>query len=345
MTYIRNSGLWKEFESIYLRNNDSWKEVSKMYERYGASWRLIWQKTLGLLDSSGNELAFPIILSGTTAKELILTSGGDFQAQVVMWGSGAYQSGGYTYGVVQFRKDYKYLLRVNYGGGTGGQGYATPNGGSGGGYAGLFEGSTTSVSATTGQALLIAGGAGGGSGYGTGAGGGGGGTGSNGFDGGGESFLAGAKGSGGTQSTGGSGGATGFSGGAVTVAATKGGNGSSLQGGNGGRCGVYWQNGYDGTSVWTYYGSDGGGAGGGGYYGGGGGGGGGASGNGPSTEFIGYSGGGAGGSGYVNTSKVLGPRGTGGFGGASDPNRGNAGSFSTATVGSENNARVVIRLL
>jgi hypothetical protein len=346
MAYIRDNGLWKEFESVHLRNNGSWKEISQMYERYGGSWRLIWKKTVGLLDSNGNELQFPIILSGNTQKELVLTAGGDLQAEVVMWGSGAYQTGGYTYGKVQFKKDFKYLLRINYGGGSGGQGYATPNGGSGGGYAGLFEGTKTSVSAIQSQALLIAGGAGGGSGYGTGAGSGGGTTGTNGFDGGGSgTWLAGKKGLSGSQTSGGTGGPKGSIGGAVTIEATSGVNGTALQGGSGGRCGVYWQNGFDGTTVWTYYGSDGAGGGGGGYFGGGGGGGGGASGNGQSTEFIGYSGGGAGGSGYVNTTKVLTPRATGPFGGQSDPNRGGAGSFDTSTTGSKNNARVVIRLL
>lgn len=346
MTYIKDNGSWKEFEDVYLHNGGSWKQIGKIYERYGGSWRLIWKKSVGLLDQNGNELQFPIILSGSTARELVVTAGGDFQAEVVMWGSGAYQTGGYTYGVVQFRQNYKYLLRINYGGGSGGAGYATPNGGSGGGYAGLFEGSTTSVSATTSQALLIAGGAGGGSGYGTGAGAGGGSTGTNGFDGGGNgTWLAGKKGLQGTQTAGGAGGSKGSIGGAITIEATSGGTGSALQGGAGGRCGVYWQNGFDGTSVWTYYGSDGAGGGGGGYYGGGGGGGGGATGNGPSTEFIGYSGGGAGGAGYVNTTKVLTPSGTGGFGGSTDPNRGNAGSFDTSTTGSKNNARVVIRLI
>lgn len=345
MPGIRDGGVWKEFKEIHVKESNTWKKVNQVWQRNAGSWRLIWEPTAGLIDNNGNELEFPIILSGTSAKQLYLTAGADFQAEVVMWGSGAFQTGGYSYGVVQFKKDHKYLLRVNYGGGSGGNGAGGLPGGSGGGYAGLFEGSTTSVSATQTQALLIAGGAGGGSGYGTGAGAGGGGTGTDGFDGGGT--YNGGKGFKGSQSAGGSGGYRSIL--ANYQTSTVGGNGFALGGGNGGQAGSSYQSAQPyGPGNIIYQGSDGGGGGGGGYYGGGGGGGGSSFVSGinyPWGTDTGYSGGGGGGSGYVNTSKVLTPRGTGGFGGSSDPDRGGAGSFSAATKGSENNARVVIRAL
>lgn len=344
MPGIRDGGIWKEFNSIYVKESGLWKETAQVWQKNAGSWRLIWEPSTASFQIGTdliNDLSDgPFSVSGfgtVTFKAL-----GNFQAEVVMWGSGASSSGGYSYGTVNFLKDYYYLIVVGFGGGSGGNGYGGPVGGNGGGYAGLFEGSTSGVSGAQTQALLIAGGSGGASGFGITGGGGGGSTGINGNIG-----TGGGLGRYGSRSFGGSGGSAIPSGYSNYSPSSSGAPGDALSGGYGGNGGASYQSAEPFGPGFIYYvGSDGAGGGGGGYYGGGGGGGGSAF-VGPPDYLYGTqiytSGSGGGGCGYINQSKVLNPYGTSVFSGSSDPDRGTAGN-SSGGYGSADNAKVVIRL-
>lgn len=167
MPGIRDDGQWKQIRNMYIKDSSLWKEVIEVYQKYNGSWRLIWTPSEGFIVSGTNEEinlrdgSYSVEGSTffNTQKDITLTAIGDFEAQVLMWGEGAGANGGYTSGIVQFKKGFKYKIIAGVGGGLGSTG--TYIGPPGGGYAGLFEGSTSSVSATHTQALLIAGGAGG----------------------------------------------------------------------------------------------------------------------------------------------------------------------------------------
>lgn len=220
--------------------------------------------------------------------------------KIKMWGKGTSSAnGGYAEGSLAFTAAQNYLAQVNVGGGSAGTSYGWVSRENGGGYAGLFSGTSASRTA----AIIMAGGAGGkGFGHGSSGGGDGGGTSGNKGANSSDTQIGSTGGNGGTQSSGGSGGGAG------------GQSGSALQGGRGG----------DGVQQ-GYPNAGGGGGGGGGYYGGGGGGGGNDAGS--STR---NASGGGGGSGYVSSSV------TGGFlvtglGNQSDSNRGTGGQ-STARI-------------
>jgi hypothetical protein len=217
-----------------------------------------------------------------------------------MWGQGTCSAqGGYSRGTILSSNGNVYTVKLNAGGGQFGTGYGGHGEWPGGGYAGIFNGTTVSQA----TALLIAGGAGGaGANNNQGcnrAGGNGGGlngtAGTTATD----SQIGSTGGGGGSQSGGGSGGGAG------------GQSGSALQGGRGG----------DGQ-LSGYPNASGGGGGGGGYFGGGGGGGGNDFG-----QTTRDSSGGGGGSGFVASSIVTGV--TQAFydsqESTQDPNRGGAG--------------------
>ena len=206
MPGIRDDGQWKQIQNIYIKDSSLWKEVIEVYQKYNGSWRLIWTPSEGFIVSGTNEEinlrdgSYSVEGSTffNTQKDITLTAIGDFEAEVLMWGEGAGANGGYTSGIVQFKKGFKYKIIAGVGGGLGST--DTYNGPAGGGYAGLFEGSTSSVSATHTQALLIAGGAGG---RGSGSAAGGYGGGSSGGDGGPDDFYGTAgSGKGATQTSG-----------------------------------------------------------------------------------------------------------------------------------------------
>ena len=252
MPGIRDGGVWKEFDDIYIKQSGVWRETVQVWQKNAGSWRLIWEPSKEGFTIGDTEIKLkdgPYIVTGTS--DITFRSTADFQADVVMWGSGSKARGGYTYGRVNFKKDVYYKIRTNYGGGAGGSGYGGTSGQRGGGYAGLFEGSTSSVSATLTQALLIAGGSGGASGANNNAGGGGGSSGSNGTAG-----SGGGRGTGGSQTAGGSGGSRSFL--SNYSPSTNGGSGSALSGGSGGNGGASYQNAEPFGSGFIYYtGSDG----------------------------------------------------------------------------------------
>ena len=235
----------------------------------------------------------PLILDGESGTTYTVTPRSTKNYNVKLWGQGRSTArGGYTIGTVSLTGGQSYTVKLNTGAGSGGSSSGWPGKENGGGYAGLFTG----TSITQGNALLIAGGAGGqGTGHSTVSGGNGGassgGNGSNSPN----SQIGSTGGGGGTQSSGGGGGGGGGS------------SGGALQGGSGGS---------GRTSGCSNAG--GGGGGGGGYFGGGGGGGG--------NDFCGTtraSSGGGGGSGFVK-SGINGSTTT--FTDA--PNRGNAGDIN-----------------
>lgn len=244
-----------------------------------------------------------LILDGGTATTYTITAQRNTSKTVKMWGQGKCQStGGYSTGSVTFTTGNTYTVKLNTGGGDGGSGSGNQGSEPGGGYAGIFNG----TSITQGNAIMIAGG-GGGSGlaYGCQASGGNGGgnTGGNGTNSPDGQFGQ-TGGSGGTQ---GGGGGAGTGGGGTTAGIS---GGSALQGGRGG-------NGIASPCP----NAAGGGGGGGGYYGGGGGAGG-NDGNFSGCQGTRSSAGGGGGSGYINGSYVTGGS-TGSYQDA--PNRGSAG--------------------
>lgn len=355
MAGVRVNGVWKNADEIYLKENDVWTPTEQIWQKHAGSWRQIWKPNRAIFIVGSNiEVKLsngPYIITGFT--ELDVRAKEDFQAEVVMWGCGAHANGGYTYGLVNFKKDVLYKIVTNKGAGLAGSTrFSFFRGGAGGGYAALFEGSTTSVSIAQTQALLVAGGSGGDSvnlitipnpplyaGGGI--------TGGDGEDGNNPlsaTFPNGAAkaGKGATQTAGGAGG-NGTS--VMTYPASNGLGtpGTPFQGGQGGTY-VADQRQY-GNLIYTTAGGPTGHGGGGGYFGGGGGGGGGEKFSSPTnvndTTYYSGAGGGAG-SGYVNTSKVLTPRGTTGYNeGKFDPDRGNGGDIRKGTA---SNARVVIRL-
>ena len=176
MPGIREDGVWKELREVHVKTlyvNDNgtivnypepiWKEVAEIYQRHNGSWRLIWEPPAKfIISGTSTEINLndgSYIVSGLN--DITLISAGDFEAEVLMWGEGSDDAyGGYSYGIVAFKKGFRYRVVTGYGGGAKNSTY--PNSAKGGGYAGLFEGSESSVSITQTQALLIAGGAGGG---------------------------------------------------------------------------------------------------------------------------------------------------------------------------------------
>jgi mucin-19 len=246
----------------------------------------------------------PLILDAGNATTYTITPLISKLVTVKMWGQGGGNcTGGFSTGGLYASTGTTYTVQLNAGRGSGGTGYGwVGNGEPGGGYAGLFIGSTP---------LLIAGGGGGGGrGHGYSPGGHGGGPSGNPGTNSGNSEIGSSGGGGGSQGGGGGGGGAGGS------------SGSYLQGGSGGSGAT---GGGDNAG--------GGGGGGGGYYGGGGGGGGNDFGN--TTRDAS---GGGGGSGYVNGGYMISGV-TRQFantieGGFNDPDRGNAG-------GSGQNSRVV----
>ena len=220
--------------------------------------------------------------------------------RIWMWGEGRNSvRAGYSTGTYNFVQNQNYLVQLDTGGGDAGTSYGWVSGSKGGGYAGLFTGTSASQS----SALMIAGGAGGaGFGHGSSPGGtgggqsGGGGTSSN------DTQIGSTGGGAGTQSSGGNGGGAGGS------------AGSGLQGGRGG----------DGQQQ-GYPNAGGGGGGGGGWYGGGGGGGGNDAGS--STR---NASGGGGGSGYIHSSITSGVTGTSSDN--QDDNQGSGGNPNSRIV-------------
>jgi len=247
----------------------------------------------------------PLILDGGAASEYTLTCLTGGNKDVRMWGEGGdHSTGGYSTGSVAFTLNNTYTVKLNTGGGPAGPSSGWVGSDPGGGYAGLFNG----TSITQGNAIMIAGG-GGGTGYGHGH--------SPGGNGGGASGTAGTSSSDSEiGSTGGSAGSQ-TAGGGVGNGGSGGSSGSALQGGTG----------RDGSGSYSNYG--GGGGGGGGYYGGGGGGGGNDNGN--TTR---NASGGGGGSGFIASTGITGGV-TGSWQDADD--RGNAGEAGR-------NSRVVIDL-
>lgn len=356
MPGIYDNGSWKDIEETYIKENDVWRPTEQIWQKNAGSWRQIWKPYRAIFIVGSNIQVKlkdgPYIINGTT--EIDVRAKEDFQAEVVMWGGGGHGHGGYTYGLVNFKKNVLYKIVTNKGGGLGGSSFSffSPQGASGGGYAALFEGSTTSVSISQTQALLVAGGGGGsfidivtgptpplyaGGGI----------TGGDGEAGGNPLSATypngAAKGGKGATQTGGGAGGDGTSALAFPASEGAGAPGGPFQGGRGGNR-VRDQRQY-GNLIYTIYYGPGGHGGGGGYFGGGGGGGGGEKMADPfdpyNTTFFGAGGGGAG-SGYVNTSKVLTPRGTTDFEeGKFDPDRGNGGD---RRYGTAYNAKVVIRL-
>jgi len=241
----------------------------------------------------------PLILDGSNSTTYTLTALRTISRTVKMWGQGRSSgTGGYSYGNVSFTNGNTYSVRLNAGDGSAGSSSGWPSRENGGGYAGLFSG----TSITQGNAIMMAGGAGGtGFGHGSSAGGHGGGLSGNSGASSSDSQIGSTGGGGGTQNSGGGGGSAGGS------------SGGALQGGSGGA-----------GQTGGYPNAGGGGGGGGGYYGGGGGGGGNDFGQGTRNAS-----GGGGGSGYINGSLVSSGE-TRLFantveGGVNDPNRGNAG--------------------
>lgn len=161
MPGIRDDGSWKKIEGIYVKDSSLWKEVIEVHQKHNGSWRLIWTPSEAFIVSGTNEEIKlrdgSYIVSGN--QDITLTAVANFEAEVLMWGEGAGAEGGYTKGIVQFKEGFKYRIITGAGGGLAST--SGTIGSRGGGYAGLFEGSTSSVSATHTQALLIAGGAGG----------------------------------------------------------------------------------------------------------------------------------------------------------------------------------------
>lgn len=255
-----------------------------------------------------------LILDGGTATSYTLTAQRSFSTTVKMWGQGGRGSrggtGGYSTGSVTFSGGQTYSVSLNAGSGPSraGSGSGLNVGEAGGGYAGIFYGSSVTQPAS----MMIAGGGGGGAPPvgGSGSAPGGGGGGSSGNNGSNSPDTV-------TGSTGGSGGTQGGGGGAGAGSGTSATPGSALQGGTGGQ------------GSGTYPNWSGGGGGGGGYYGGGGGGGGDDYGSGTRSAS-----GGGGGSGYINPTYVTGGS-TSTFSNSGDPNRGSAGDANT-------NSRIVI---
>ena len=247
----------------------------------------------------------PLILDGGAASTYTLKCLTAGNKDVRMWGEGGNNStGGYSTGSVSFTENNTYTVKLNTGRGPAGPSSGWVSNDPGGGYAGLFNG----TSITQGNAIMIAGG-GGGTGYGHGS--------SSGGNGGG------ASGAGGTSSSDSEIGSTGGGGGTQS-------NGGSLgSGGSGGSSGSALQGGTGRTGSGSYPNYGGGGGGGGGYYGGGGGGGGNDNGNGTRNAS-----GGGGGSGFIASTGITGGV-TGSWQDADD--RGNAGEAGR-------NSRVVIDL-
>lgn len=259
-----------------------------------------------------------LILDGSNSQTYTLVAQRSFTLTVKMWGQGSSgATGGYTTGSYSFTKGNTYAVKLNTGAGGGGLSFGNTSSSPGGGYAGLFNGSTVSQA----TALMIAGGAGGcGNNVTTctiSGGGGGGPSGGNGSPNP-NSEVSAQGGTAGSQSSAGSGGSgSGYnviwgSPNSAPMSPSYGGVAAgALQGGSGG-IGIY-----PGPPV-THVNAPGGAGGGGGYFGGGGGAGGNDFGNGTRAG-----GSGGGGSGYVHTSVISGSTST--FANGPDPNRGTAG--------------------
>jgi len=247
----------------------------------------------------------PLILDGGAASTYTLKCLTAGNKDVRMWGEGGNNStGGYSTGSVSFTENNTYTVKLNTGRGPAGPSSGWVGNDPGGGYAGLFNG----TSITQGNAIMIAGG-GGGTGYGHGS--------SSGGNGGGASGAGGTSSSDSEIGSTGGGGGTQSNGGSLGNGGSGGSSGSALQGGTG----------RSGSGSYPNYG--GGGGGGGGYYGGGGGGGGNDNGNGTRNAS-----GGGGGSGFIASTGITGGV-TGSWQDADD--RGNAGEAGR-------NSRVVIDL-
>ena len=242
-----------------------------------------------------------IMDGGSSIQYDITVLNSDKNIRVKMWGQGASGNayGGYSEGFVPITLNSDYTIKLNAGAGPTrtGSGSGTNQGYPGGGYAGMFDGTTVSQS----SAIMIAGGAGGGAPSIGGS------ASSNGGAGGGSSGTAGQNSADTvTGSTGGGGGSQSSGGYAGSGSGTSATSGSALQGGTGGQ-------GSGTSSNWSA-----GGGGGGGYFGGGGGGGGDDYGSGTRAAS-----GGGGGSGFIDSVVISGV--TQGYGNTSDPDRGNAG--------------------
>jgi len=262
--------------------------------------------TSGLTNETVNNWIFavhgPLIIDAHnfSTRDFTLIPYQDQSRRIWMWGEG--RNGiraGYSTGSYNFVQNQNYLAQVDTGGGDAGTSYGWVSNSRGGGYAGLFTGTSASQS----NALMIAGGAGGtGFGHGSSPGGTGGGQSGSGGTSSSDTQIGSTGGGAGTQSSGGNGGGAGGS------------AGSGLQGGRGGDG---QQNGYPNAG--------GGGGGGGGWYGGGGGGGGNDNGN--STR---NASGGGGGSGYIHSTIVSGV--TGVSSDNQDDNQGSGGNPNSRIV-------------
>lgn len=250
-----------------------------------------------------------LVLDPSNSTTYTITALGNKTIKNKLWGQGTCNAtGGYADGTISASLGNTYTVKLNTGGGSCGTGYGGSGCWPGGGYAGIFNG----TSVNQGNALLIAGGAGGGGANN--------GQGCNrrGGNGGGSSGTSGETcDSSEIGSTGGGGGSQGGGGGGGNAGGQSGGG---LQGGRGG----------DGQTGPGGPNASGGGGGGGGYFGGGGGGGGNDFGNGTRDSS-----GGGGGSGFVSGSVINGVTST--FANSSDPNRGGAGSANS-------NSRIVLEM-
>jgi hypothetical protein len=148
-----------------------------------------------------------LVLDPSNSTTYTITALGNKTIKNKLWGQGTCNAtGGYAAGTISASNGNTYTVKLNTGGGACGTGYGSYGCWAGGGYAGIFNG--TSVS--QGNALLIAGGAGGGGAnagqgcnrYGGGGGGSSGGSGQNSAD----SQIGSTGGGGGTSGSGGSGG-------------------------------------------------------------------------------------------------------------------------------------------
>lgn len=145
-----------------------------------------------------------IIIDGTSAANYTLIPYSDQSRRIWMWGEGRDSvRGGYATGSYNFTANQNYLAQIATGSGDHGDGSGWPSNSRGGGYAGLFTGTSAEQSG----ALLIAGGAGGaGFGSGTSLGGTGGGSTGGGGTSSSDTEIGSTGGGGASQSSGGSGG-------------------------------------------------------------------------------------------------------------------------------------------
>lgn len=135
-TLLNNEGMWREVSAVKINIGDAWKTVPKAYINIGDSWKEWWSKSY-FVDASGGTVTTDgdyKIHTFTSSGTFVVTTGGDVSCLIV-------------------------------GGGSGSGGPNTTYGWSGGGGGGQVKEQNITVSATSYDVSIGAGGSGGNSGY------------------------------------------------------------------------------------------------------------------------------------------------------------------------------------